>query len=1170
MLPAPVNATESKECRFSWGSFPEFFALHCELDLESILFIALIASLGVILVGYLLLRLGTARFQQTEAQRKEQDIRTRVTGRRAVGRDQPRCSFGVTLTTPADQEWFRCRTCFGISEMGCCSVCALRCHKGHDLEKSQAAHHRECRSCSCGASGRCQQNIDFDVGLKKSILEYYVQSDADEKISAPTNVRFYWHSGVDVAYFSAVLTNEQKEEDTRVFEYEASKGVVVSMGGPMSGLEEDTAAEAIAAEWDNVYNKIDVDGDGVLSSKEIQDYFLKNKDVQDKLSVSDQHSFELLLQRLDSDGDGVVDRSEFAVLVQELGLVSNAPTSMEVAVSAGKDLIAADVGGTSDPYVEVRGIQGFINNELHVTTVKPKTLQPIWNERFQFSLATSSPAYHVTFTVFDKDKHSASDFLGYADVKLGPNELSALVSKSEEMVLRLVARPGNAGDVQTYRQNRGKLGVLMVTLRAHVDVEGTNRGKKKKVAGRTLCSECRRMLVFIPQSSDTKQWMDETGNPHRLKRLPQCYCGAALLPDGWRDDLRNAFEHYRDDSADTSRIEALYPVANHISIDRLLSFALKVTFVVINCCAILLSWSKRPKRVPSEDFNLSILALVWFELIYLGSTCLYLIVQMHFVGVWGMFAMMPDALLGAHAMRILPIAWFPALWFRSFQNLHQKASLMHTRHATARFGIAVGICGCVLLFLPLPVYVVVAKLAFFRFLLGPGSGDSHAEVALTFTDAIIAINLANNIRNVMDVVSDNTPTELMLPRRLWHSVFSRVRGPNRERLKTICGLITFPPHERSLPLLYEMFVLNRNSIWAEGEGLGKDDAKRNTLENTMQTAERTKESDPLAKPLLDARPSLPGQKPAPPGSPLGRFASEKTNVGMSFDGDGDGTWNTNEERLRNEVERLELESANARQDVRRLKEELRGLESMSLTASSPVQLAVRRVLLDHAGDLSTTIKHQLQQALAISEGRNKDLFTLVRSLVENPLLPYDPRKILRESLGGKYGYAKNFEEEPFALPSPPVIFPPTRSQLPKEHSQPVSIKNAPASPLSGSPPDSVANPMHPQPTHGEFAEVSPSASVRSPVKAVSEPVYDVEDLDVALPTSMSIQALWNGGGAVKSALSPQAASSTQGMSTRTDKARHFANLAKASSSSKAHRDLAAKDLQRKSIAFTDV
>ena len=67
--------------------------------------------------------------------------------------------------------------------------------------------------------------------------------------------------------------------------------------------------------------------------------------------------------------------------------------------------MAADRNGLSDPYVSV-----IVGEEKHKTTIKSKTLNPVWNETLQFTLNQTSK--HILVKVKDHDDWSKSDELG--------------------------------------------------------------------------------------------------------------------------------------------------------------------------------------------------------------------------------------------------------------------------------------------------------------------------------------------------------------------------------------------------------------------------------------------------------------------------------------------------------------------------------------------------------------------------------------------------------------------------------------------------------------------------------------------------------------------------------------------------------------------------------------
>jgi len=86
---------------------------------------------------------------------------------------------------------------------------------------------------------------------------------------------------------------------------------------------------------------------------------------------------------------------------------------LRVEVKQAKQLKAADMGGTSDPYV-VLNIAGR-ETEKFVSSVKDKTLSPKWNEVFTLQ-ATAKDVLHIS--VFDKDAVGSDDFLGGIAISL--------------------------------------------------------------------------------------------------------------------------------------------------------------------------------------------------------------------------------------------------------------------------------------------------------------------------------------------------------------------------------------------------------------------------------------------------------------------------------------------------------------------------------------------------------------------------------------------------------------------------------------------------------------------------------------------------------------------------------------------------------------------------------
>jgi len=87
--------------------------------------------------------------------------------------------------------------------------------------------------------------------------------------------------------------------------------------------------------------------------------------------------------------------------------------SISVKCIEARYLAPMDKGGTSDPYVVVRGSWG---KQQFKTKIIYKTLSPTWNETFEFLKPDANGA--VSLKLWDKDKIGSDDFLGEVTLKL--------------------------------------------------------------------------------------------------------------------------------------------------------------------------------------------------------------------------------------------------------------------------------------------------------------------------------------------------------------------------------------------------------------------------------------------------------------------------------------------------------------------------------------------------------------------------------------------------------------------------------------------------------------------------------------------------------------------------------------------------------------------------------
>eukprot|EP01125_Pyxidicula_operculata_P012223 TRINITY_DN4003_c0_g1_i1.p1 TRINITY_DN4003_c0_g1~~TRINITY_DN4003_c0_g1_i1.p1 ORF type:complete len:543 (+),score=153.70 TRINITY_DN4003_c0_g1_i1:56-1684(+) len=98
----------------------------------------------------------------------------------------------------------------------------------------------------------------------------------------------------------------------------------------------------------------------------------------------------------------------------EKNISSSSTKSLKVTVHSGKGLASKDSNGLSDPYIVVQ-----INNSKKKTKIIFKTLEPDWNESFQFDVAgLDENANDILLTVYDHDDLGGDDYMGSVFVLL--------------------------------------------------------------------------------------------------------------------------------------------------------------------------------------------------------------------------------------------------------------------------------------------------------------------------------------------------------------------------------------------------------------------------------------------------------------------------------------------------------------------------------------------------------------------------------------------------------------------------------------------------------------------------------------------------------------------------------------------------------------------------------
>ncbi|XP_030222190.1 synaptotagmin VIII [Gadus morhua] len=142
-------------------------------------------------------------------------------------------------------------------------------------------------------------------------------------------------------------------------------------------------------------------------------------------------------------------------------------TELTVGIKQAAELMAMDLGGSSDPYVKV-----YISpsrTKTYETKVHRNTLKPLFNEHFTFQVTRSVLAASVVvMQVFDFDRFSKHDIIGELRVDLSSVDWNHVIEEWQDLSDPLKCEPEDLGEIcisLRYVPAGGRLTVVVLEAR---------------------------------------------------------------------------------------------------------------------------------------------------------------------------------------------------------------------------------------------------------------------------------------------------------------------------------------------------------------------------------------------------------------------------------------------------------------------------------------------------------------------------------------------------------------------------------------------------------------------------------------------------------------------------------------------------------------------------------
>jgi Ca2+-dependent lipid-binding protein len=200
-------------------------------------------------------------------------------------------------------------------------------------------------------------------------------------------------------------------------------------------------------------------------------------------------------------------------------------------VHEAKKLIAADRGGTSDPYCQIK-----VEKQLFKTEVVKKSLNPVWNETYDFSARLTTKL--LVFEVYDHDIIGGHDFLGGIELDLSTLELDINAQKPTWYDLTSLGREEKVA---------GSLRLSIAVKRSSVQFEDITKGLALK--------------PLMPDAN-TLALAKSSGRSCCVMNVVACQDIVAADSDGGSDPF--VVVHAGSNTCQTKTLDGLNPIFNEV------------------------------------------------------------------------------------------------------------------------------------------------------------------------------------------------------------------------------------------------------------------------------------------------------------------------------------------------------------------------------------------------------------------------------------------------------------------------------------------------------------------------------------------------------------------------------------------------------------------------------